>query len=315
VSADDPAEGGLRHEALFYRGPADCRALVLPAVTAALARAEPVLVAAPEATAGLVRTALDGQAGRVAYADMARLGRNPGRVIAALWEFAERHPAEPVTVVSELAWAGRSAAELDETAAHEAMINQAFAGSAVTVLCPYDASVLDPEVTASAARTHPLIRGAHGVVPSPQYRAGLTQPPLPAPPAGARCLAYTTDLRSVRAFVAAAGRRAGLSPDRTADLVLAVGEVAANTVRHAGARGTLHVWQARDEIVCQVGDGGQIRDPLAGRRRPPETGGLGLWVVHQVCDLVELRSGPDGTTIRMHMHRGGGPAARTGGQQ
>ena len=46
-----------------------------------------------------------------------------------------------------------------------------------------------------------------------------------------------------------------------------------------------------------------ITDPLAGQRRPaPDaTGGHGLWLVYQVCDLVELRSDASGTTIRMHM--------------
>ena len=47
------------------------------------------------------------------------------------------------------------------------------------------------------------------------------------------------------------------------------------------------------------------RDPLVGRRRPAEATGLGLWVVHQVCDLVELRTGPAGTTIRTHMRLAG----------
>jgi anti-sigma regulatory factor (Ser/Thr protein kinase) len=30
-------------------------------------------------------------------------------------------------------------------------------------------------------------------------------------------------------------------------------------------------------------------------------GGQGLWLVNQVCDLVEVRSSPDGTTICLHM--------------
>ena len=42
--------------------------------------------------------------------------------------------------------------------------------------------------------------------------------------------------------------------------------------------------------------------PLAGRRRPADaTGGHGLWIVYQVCDLVELTSDANGTTVRMHM--------------
>ena len=34
-------------------------------------------------------------------------------------------------------------------------------------------------------------------------------------------------------------------------------------------------------------------------------GGSGMWVVHQVCDLVELRTGPLGTTVRLHLRRAG----------
>ena len=59
----------------------------------------------------------------------------------------------------------------------------------------------------------------------------------------------------------------------------------------------------RHEIVCEIHDEGTITDPLAGQRRPASdaTGGHGLWLVYQVCDLVELRSDQTGTTIRMHM--------------
>jgi hypothetical protein len=40
-----------------------------------------------------------------------------------------------------------------------------------------------------------------------------------------------------------------------------------------------------------------------GRRKPPPgaSGGHGLWLVRQVCDLVELTSDASGTTVRMHM--------------
>jgi hypothetical protein len=32
-------------------------------------------------------------------------------------------------------------------------------------------------------------------------------------------------------------------------------------------------------------------------------GGRGLWVVHQTCDRVQIRTGPAGTTVRVHMRR------------
>jgi anti-sigma regulatory factor (Ser/Thr protein kinase) len=114
---------------------------------------------------------------------------------------------------------------------------------------------------------------------------------------------YRTDLSQVRALVLQHAREAGLTEGRANDLVLAVSEVAANTLRHTRSAGTLTVWHDEDEIVCEIHDEGTISDPMAGFRRPaPEaSGGHGLWLVRQVCDQVELRSDENGTTIRMHM--------------
>src|SRR5246127_5761614 len=50
--------------------------------------------------------------------------------------------------------------------------------------------------------------------------------------------------------------------DRVADLVLAVGELAANTIRHADQGGVLAIWTAGNELICQVQDSGHIADPL-----------------------------------------------------
>ena len=104
-------------------------------------------------------------------------------------------------------------------------------------------------------------------------------------------------------MVTRGAQRAGLEADRATDLVIAVSEVAANTLRHTTAGGTLHLWRTAGELVCQVQDSGFIADPLAGRRVPGYDlpGGKGLWLVNQVCDLVELRTSPAGTSIRLHM--------------
>jgi anti-sigma regulatory factor (Ser/Thr protein kinase) len=119
---------------------------------------------------------------------------------------------------------------------------------------------------------------------------------------------YTADLSAVRAVVHRHAVTAGLSETRALDLVIAVSEVAANTVRHAKTPGNLEIWYDADEIVCELSDGGTITDPLAGRRRPSldDLGGHGLWIVHQVCDTVEIRSDGAGTTITLHMALGAG---------
>jgi anti-sigma regulatory factor (Ser/Thr protein kinase) len=96
--------------------------------------------------------------------------------------------------------------------------------------------------------------------------------------------------------------QAGMSPYRTDDLVLAINELATNAIQHAHGGGLLRVWRVPGAVICQVEDHGQIHDPLAGRRAPAvhADGGMGLWTVNQLSDLVEIRTSEDGTTIRVH---------------
>jgi anti-sigma regulatory factor (Ser/Thr protein kinase) len=296
--------GGFSHEAVLYRQPAQYRSAVLGFVRDGLDRSEPVLVALPAAAAAGIRGELD-EHPDLTFADIGQLGRNPGRIIPAVWDFADRHAGRRVRFVSEPVWPGRSAAEIRAAVAHEARVNLAFAGAPVAVMCPYDVSRLAPEVAADAARTHPVLHTADGTQDSPDYAAGLiprgARWPLSRPPGRAHRIDYTSDLRSVRAAVSRYAQEAGLAADRLPDLVIAVGEVIANTLRHTTGGGTVYLWRTRSEVICQISDTGRITDPLVGLRRPLGPGGLGLWVVNQVCDLVELRTGKRGTTIRMHM--------------
>ncbi len=298
----------FEHTAVLYRSTGEYLSLVLGFVSAGLERGDPVLVAVPAPKIALLREALNGQAGRVGFADMTSIGANPAWIIPRVRAFVDSYPGRPVRYVGEPAWETRSAAELNEATRHEALINVAFADTAASILCPYDRSRLAPSVIANAERTHPVVVRDGDSRPSGTYLPGGRFPPgcdlpLPPPPPGAATLSYRDDLAGVRAFVTSAARAAGLPPGRTRDLVLAASELAANTLRHTSTGGTLRIWAAGHELLCQLSDAGHIADPLAGRRVPaPEAGGgHGIWVVHQVCDLVELRSSRDGTTVRLHM--------------
>ncbi len=114
---------------------------------------------------------------------------------------------------------------------------------------------------------------------------------------------YTTNLSEVRVLAETQARQAGLGEDRIMDFVIAVSEIAANTVRHAHSPGSMDIWSDDKEIVCEIRDRGVITDPRAGQVPPPPdaSGGHGLWLVHQICDQVELDSGENGTVIRLHM--------------
>ena len=131
----------------------------------------------------------------------------------------------------------------------------------------------------------------------------MSQAPF-SPVPGAVSVTFTTDLSAVRALVRSYADKAGLSEERAVDLVIAVSEIAANTVLHARTAGTLDIWHNADQMICQVTDAGYISDPRAGSRapQPGATAGYGLWMVRQVCDKVDLRSSEAGTSIRMHMN-------------
>lgn len=308
MTPDDAAAatGGLSHFALLYRNQAEYLARIPAFARGGLTRAEPVFIAVPEPKADLLRERLSDTPGDLTYAEMAKLGRNPARIIPVVQAFIDAHPGQRVRFIGEPIWPGQSAEEMCEATRHEALINLAFSGTAASMLCPYDAE-LAPSVISGMQCTHPTVlengsRRSETVYAGPGTLPPDCERPLSAPPPQAATLDYSDNLRPIRRLVAEHARQSGLTEDRTADLVLAAGEIAANTLGHSPAGGTIHVWQTGSEILCQLHDMGQITDPLAGRRRrPPDGHGHGLWVVNQVCDLVELRTGEAGTTIRLHI--------------
>jgi anti-sigma regulatory factor (Ser/Thr protein kinase) len=307
ASAGPPGTG---HAALIYLDPPEFAAAVRGFVRAGSEAGAAVLVAARADNLSALRADLDGAAGQVTMADLASSGVNPGRALGMIRQFAVEHGGEQVRCVQELAWRSRPEAELSEALRQEALIELAVRTAPLNVLCTYDAR-LGATVLETARRTHRAVFEHGHWQASPSYDSASTArwpsgPPLAAPPAGAATMSYWRDQAAARAFAADCARAAGLPDDRVTDLVIAVGELTANTLAHAAGPGTLTVWTTKDEIICQVQDGGQIADPLAGTLRADPSSprhGRGLWVVNQICDLVEVRTGSDGTTVRLHVRQ------------
>jgi anti-sigma regulatory factor (Ser/Thr protein kinase) len=313
-AADDltgASSSGLQHVAMPYRGADELAAGVASFIGAAVAAGHAVLVAAAGANLDFLRGQLRSANSEVIWSDISSAGLNPARLTALLRRFAADRPGQTVWCVHEPVWPARSAEELREVHRHEALLNVALADAQVSMLCPYDIR-LGAAVISCAERTHPVvIRGAHRRPSSSFTRGELPSecdPPLSPPPAGTQVMRYRDDLAGVRVLAAGLARRAGLGPDRVVDLVSAVSELAANTLCHTAGPGTFRAWATRSEVICQVDDDGQIADLLAGTERPDPgdtDGHRGLWLVHQVCDLAEMRTGPTGTTIRVHMRLDG----------
>jgi anti-sigma regulatory factor (Ser/Thr protein kinase) len=276
-----------------------------------LAAGEPALVMVTADKIGLLREELGPEAGAVEFADMGAIGRNPGRIISAWNDFAAEHLAggRRLRGIGEPIWAGRSADELVECQHHESLLNVAFADAAgFRLLCPYDTAALPADVIAEAACSHPLILDGERLGRSGTYRGvdavGVEDRPLPPPRGPAVEMGFqATTLPVVRTLVTQQAREAGLEPRRLADIVVAVSEVATNSLMHGGGQGVVRIWSDGDTFACEVRDRGRIDDPLVGRRRrdPSLPGGHGLWLAHQMCDLVQLRSRRGGTVVRLHM--------------
>jgi anti-sigma regulatory factor (Ser/Thr protein kinase) len=302
----------FRHEAFLYAGEVDFLTGTLPFLREGIAAGEPVLMVVSAAKIGLLRSALGGDADRVAFADMAEVGANPARIIPAWRDFvAAFDGGGHARGIGEPVWAERTPAELVECQRHETLLNLAFAGvPAWWLLCPYDTTTLGPEVLAEARGSHPFVSQGGVAALSAGYR-GLDQAaepfaaPLPDPPGRPPELGFGPgSLARLRALVAQHGAAAGLARARIADLVLAVDEVATNSLRHGGGRGTLRIWREADAVVCEVRDAGRIEDPMVGRERPAvdRDGGRGLWMVNQLCDLVQLRTFATGAVARLHLY-------------
>jgi anti-sigma regulatory factor (Ser/Thr protein kinase) len=299
--------GSLVHAALLYRRPEQLGMALEEFLRDAAASGEPCLVALPAPHLEQFGDVLRETGARLRLANMAELGRNPARLIPGMVDWLDEQPG-PARVVSEALWPERSYAEVAECMRHEALVNVALADREVSVLCPFDAENLDGEILAGAELTHPHLIDDMGSRPSMSYgdpvqvAAAIGWPQAePAPPVTE--LAFDGDLGQLRQALAADPLVAELDPVRRADLVFAVNEAASNALRHGDGLARARLWRDDGDVVGEISTSTTIDDPLAGRRTPDPAagGGRGLWLINQVCDLVELRSDGGGASLRMHV--------------
>jgi anti-sigma regulatory factor (Ser/Thr protein kinase) len=305
-----PLKRGFRHEAFLYSGDDEFVDGISGFVQNGIARGDAMLVVVDAPKIDRLRRAFADDSSSVAFADMQTVGRNPALIIQTWRDFvvAHAHTGRALRGVGEPVSPARSEAALVECHIHEWLLNAAFETEPdFWMLCPYDTTELGRSDVARAVANHPYLRDDGGRASPGEGQPDAVDPlmsRLPAPPSHAETMSFGQEsIHELRADVEHRAHAAGIDDQSIEGLVLAVSEVATNAVVHGHGGGRAAVWLAEGSFICELRGPGRITDPMVGRVRPArgQMHGYGIWLANQFCDLVQIRSFEDGTTVRLHL--------------
>jgi hypothetical protein len=300
----------FRHEALLHRDRTQYFDAVVPFLREGVDCGDQVLVAGDEREERELRDRLGGAADRMTFVDVYAPTVNPARLMPVLTGLLEqRRPDDrPLRLLGRPLTSGCRAVEAAESRLLEGLINLVIPPDApLWLLCPYDAGTGDPEVTAHAEHSHPVLLDDGRYRGSTSYSGAwyveeTFRRPLPPAPADAEVHSFgRAETGEVANRVLAAAFRAGLSAARSHRLAAAMRELATDaTVADVAV---LRVWCNDDAVVCEIEDP-VVSAPLVGRL-PVTTRAArkGLWQANQTSDLIQVRSTDAGTTVRVHTWR------------
>jgi anti-sigma regulatory factor (Ser/Thr protein kinase) len=295
---------GAWHEAVPYSSPSHLAQRLAPRVAAATAVGDPVVAVLDDAAGAELRAALGPDAAEVDFQDPRDVHRVPGFTVAVRWARTSRRITVPGGRALVIGQQVDGLTEPEHWARLDIGLDVATEGLPITVLCPVlDDSPHLPRVRA----THPVLATAGGWQRSAGYRlpseAVVDHPPPPPPdlgPPAAELGFGPGGLLELRRLVAAVAAGT-LGPERVADVVLAVNELASNSLEHGPGSGRLRMWTG-DGVVVEVADRSRMAVPFPGMVPPPPDGarGRGLWLASELCDVLEMWSDDGGTVIRLH---------------
>jgi anti-sigma regulatory factor (Ser/Thr protein kinase) len=305
---------GFVHQALIYSSGEEFLSATIPFIQAGVANSEQVIVATDPAKLALLGDALGDAAEQVRFKDHATWYDAPARRLSEFYYLCREQQQAgvgPMRVVGEPVWSGRSSAQIREWKRYESLANVVYASFPVLALCPYDARALPSSILADVCRTHPeLVNGSRSepsaqFVDTPTFLRDLDEEELPQPQAPVSAqLAFHGDLAGLRRFIVKEARSAGLGREKSVELEWVANEIATNVLRHGFGRATVRTWRGVTEFICEISDSGRgIEDPLAGHLppAPDQEFGSGLWLAHQLCNVVDVRSSTSGVMVRLHV--------------
>jgi len=287
------------HSAFLYDSLETYVSFLVPFICEGLERDEAVAMVAPAAHVARVRDRLGRDAGEVRFRETEEFSVRPLRTIGT-WAQVLRTASAAGRPATRIIHEINPEEQTPSWVRSESAMNAALAGHPAHLLCPFPR---DGPV-AEARRTHKILYDGSWHL-SDQYEdplALLSDVPEPVFPAAGDPLVSATLGDSVADLRAHLRNRATaeewLPPDRVEVLVLALSELASNGIRHGGDSRELRVWVNSAAVVCEVTDDGpNAPGPLAGYLPPVlgVVGGMGLWLVGQICDAFSVHT-TDGVT-------------------
>jgi anti-sigma regulatory factor (Ser/Thr protein kinase) len=309
--SQDTATGahGLIHQAAFYDCDEQFLAIVVPFVRGGVDADEPTVVALDDGRTELIRSAI---AASPHLSFMPGAYDRPACVLKSFDKVLRGYlsaGARQIRVVGEVPHPGVGV-PWEWWARYEATVNYAFARFPLWALCPYDRRITSDEVVEDVIQTHPYLATSDGrhvvnerytdpVAFLAQGRSPRADPLETSPPVLELVNPAASAARRAVLHAASATR---LSARDVEDLVIAVSETVTNAICHGRPPVGLRLWAARDRVVVTVTDQGSgPSDPFAGLLPAPKapSGGLGLWLTHQLCSLVTLDHREDGFSVRL----------------
>lgn len=311
-----PVRTTFTHQALLYRSIDEFADTLVPFVCDGTDAGDVVVVVVAPANLEALRDRLPGRSRAQAHLlSSSKFYRHPARALNANYLAISEYAAtgRAVRLIGEQPLTELPPEHVREFCRVDSVFDEVCAFPGVSVVCPYHLKALPSTVIDCARHSHREIVQDGVRRPSRQYRpptqllGEARTGPLPSPAAPVRQLVRPSNPGEARSFVEDNVRELwGDVPDLD-DFLLAVSEVVANALTHAKID-RVRIWRDTDRIVCEVLDRGVgMPDVLAGYRQPdPETlSGRGMWLVHQLTHLVEVSTGPAGTTVRLHLTTNG----------
>jgi anti-sigma regulatory factor (Ser/Thr protein kinase) len=295
------------HSAFLYDSLETYVAFLVPFICEGLERDEAVAMVAPAAHIAPVRAGLGADAAEVRFRFAEEWSIRPLRTVGT-WSQVLRTASAAGRLSTRIVHEINFDDQTPSWVRAESAINAALSGQSAHLLCPFPKG---PAVD-SALRTHKIFfdHGWHvsdEFVPPATLLSEVAEPVFPAegePIVVAPLGDSVADLRAHLRNRATAEQ--WLPPDRVEVLALALSELASNGIRHGGGNRELRVWLNPAAVVCEVtNEGARPPGPLAGYLPPVPgvAGGMGLWLVGQICDALSVHTTNGVTHARFALYR------------